>query len=162
VKDHKSIQSLIARAEAWAQEELRAQRAMLTTLRRQEEALLAGNANVLEECGAEIGTVMAAGPERARHRDRLMAALAGAMDLKGDEVRLSIIAERGGADGKRLGRLRNELREAAAEVLTLVRRIGRLATYHQSLLNEIVRAVAGDPSPAGTPLQRGSLVDAEV
>ena len=86
MKDHKSIQSLIARAEAWAQEELRAQRAMLTTLRRQEEALLAGNANVLEECGAEIGTVMAAGPERARHRDRLMAALAGAMDLKGDEV----------------------------------------------------------------------------
>ena len=156
-----SLSTLAIQTEAWVQEELGAQRALLEALSRTEQAARAGKSAGLERHGRELeGLLEEVGARDARRR-ALLGRLAGALGLPANGVTLSRLVARMEADQldpRRLQGLRAELREIVAGVVRTSRRLAAVAQYHRGLMNELCSALtAGGAGIEGA----GALLDAE-
>ena len=128
-------------------------------LGKQEAALTAGDAAALDAAALELLAELNLGLERARTRAEIMAKLGAALGVV--PVRVESLAVALGARGRRLAAQRSDLREICAESLARGRRLVVLVRAHGALVEEALgRFLAPDPS--GTPLGRGSLVDARA
>lgn len=143
-----TVRSLVIQTEAWAREELAAQKRLLDVLVAQEQAIAASDTGALVSSGEAVHAELATGPARDRRRRALATALAGHWAVPKDTLTLGVIAERAAGDGldvSSLRKLRGELRELSARVLRRGRRIAALARYHQGFLNELLQLLDRDP-----------------
>lgn len=147
--------------EACVQEELGSQRRTLERLVAQQAALRAGEPGALDERGREIEAEIGASLERAERRTVLLHTLGAAWAVDSRTLTLASIAERSGRDGERLGRLRAELRSAAAATARQLRRNARAARTHQRAWSEVLEGVLSAATDADSPAG-GRLVDAEA
>lgn len=152
-----TLTTLVIHTEAWLQEELGAQRALLAALERVEGAARGATGAELEQRGRELEQLLApAGPRSAR-RDLLLSRLATGLGARAGELTLTQLSARlsgAGLDTSRLDGLRAELRTAAAAVLRAGRRLATLARYHRGVLEELCQLLG-----SGTADQN-HLVDA--
>jgi hypothetical protein len=152
-----TLTTLAIHAEAWLQEELGAQQALLATLGRLERAARAGSAAELEGGGTELAGLLAPADAREARRRALLARMGAALGADRATVTLSAFTARlaaSGIDGERLERLRRELRSTVADVLKVTRRLVAVARYHGGLLDELCRLLTAGAGGAG------QLVDA--
>lgn len=159
------VRSLLNRLEAWAREEIAACERAHELLAAQEQAIVANRPGELDRATRELEALLLREPERGRRRDAVIAGLAAAWGVPARAMTLGSIAERaaaGGADCKRLARLRDELREATGRVLRRNRRVAALTASHRRLVQDVIQTLfRTDPrmSPLGAA---GTLVDAEA
>lgn len=157
----KDVRALLRQLEAGVQEEIGAQARAAERLEEQAAALRSGDPAALVARTGELERELAAAPARAERRAALMRLLAGAWAVDSRSLRLSSVALRAGDEGRRLEKLRGELRLAAARTARALRRNALAARAHQRAWSEILEgalcASAGDGAPAG-----GRLVDAEA
>jgi hypothetical protein len=128
----------------------------------QERAIVAHRPAELERAtrGLEAGLLGEA--ERGKRRASVIALLAAAWGVPARAMTLGSIAERAGDDGRRLVRLRDELRAATGRVLRQNRRVAALTASHRRLVQDVIRAIFR-ADPRATPLQAsGTLLDAEA
>ena len=150
---------LAIQAEAWLQEELGAQRALLQVLTRIEVAVRGADGAELERCGRELAGLVALGAAREARRRALLGRLASELGLAARELNLTRICAalvKRGIDAQRIQDARGELRAATAATVKLSRRLCALAQYHRGLLEELCQLFLADaPAEAG-----GHLIDA--
>ncbi len=153
-----ALQTLAIQSEAWVQEELGAQQALLATLERLERAARRGERAELERGAGELETALARRAARETRRPALLGKLAAALGVSPAEVSLTKlvrILERERIDGRRIDRLRDELRDTVALVVRTSRRLAALARYHRTLFEELCARLeqhrTGEPG-AGTLL----------
>jgi hypothetical protein len=149
--------------QAWAKDELEAQRRMLAVLQAQEDAIRRGQTAEVKSSGEELERELPGGATRERQRSQVIAELARAFGVPAHVLTLSSIAERAEAareDVTGLRRLRDELRDCVAAVVRTGRRIAALARYHQEVLGDLLR-VLSSTGPEGQVPRDGALVDAE-
>ena len=158
-------EALAIQAEAWAQEELHAQRELLALLERQERAIRAGSTEEIVATTAELDRGLARTPARDARRRALLARMeASSVAPRDDRAKpatlgaLCAILEAHGVDVSRLRQRREELRGAVAEVVRAGRRLAAIARYHGGLLEELCAALVRRE----TPSEEGVLVDAEA
>ncbi|HVS20100.1 MAG TPA: hypothetical protein VMT18_15960 [Planctomycetota bacterium] len=155
------LRAILRQLEGCLQEEIGAQARAAERLEAQAEALRSGAADVLGQRGAELERELAAAPARAERRATLLRALATFWKVDVKSLRLSSIALRAGDEGRRLERLRVELRAATARSARATRRNALVARLHQRAWSEVLEgalcALAGQESLPG-----GQLVDAEA
>jgi len=167
------VRSLLNRLEAWARDELAACERTHELLTAQERAIVAGRPEQLERATRELEAAILREPERGRRRDAVVAGLAAAWGVPARAMTLGSIAERAaanGGDGRRLARLRDELRAATGRVLRQNRRVAALGTAHRRLVQDVIqtlfrvdpRAASGSPSGASPLAASGTLLDAEA
>ena len=156
-----TVAALAIQAEAWLQEELEAQRALLAALERTELAARGTAAAELERCGLDVAALAALAPPREARRRALLARLARELALPAQGLNLTRVCAALAAraiDVQRLERARLEVRAVAAAVVKTSRRLCALASYHRGLLEELCQLfLAGAPAAAG-----GHLVDARA
>jgi hypothetical protein len=155
-----TLATLAIHAEAWLQEELAAQRAVLAALGRLDGAARGGATRELETAASELERTLARAGEREVRRGALLARLAGELGLPASEVTLSKLAARLAAasvETKRLETLRAELRVAVAAVLKSGRRLAAVAKAHRGLFDEVCRSFLAQ-APAGAE----HLIDARA
>lgn len=153
-----TLATMTIHTEAWLQEELGAQQALLAGLARVEDAARTGSGADLQQRGAELQTLLARSGAREARRQHLLEKLARAMKLEVEEVTLTKLIARlaaAGIDAQRLERSRAELREAVQAVGATSRRLAAMAQYHRGVLEELCQALV-----AGAPRGAGHLVDA--
>jgi len=155
-----TLATLAIHAEAWLQEELGAQRALLALLERIEAAACAGASAELASSGHELEAHLAGTGARDARRTTLFARLAAALGLPAAGVTMTGLCARLaalGIDTTRLEPMRTELRELARSVLRTSRRLAALAQYHRGFLEELCQLLR-----AGSPSSEGHLVDARA
>jgi hypothetical protein len=157
----KDVRGTLRRLEGCVQEEIGAQARAAQRLEEQAQALRSGDAPRLRATTADLERELAAAPARAERRAGLLRELAQAWGVDARSLRLSSIALRAGEEGRRLEKLRSELRGAAAAAARASRRNALVARMHQKTWNEVLEgalsACGGD-----TALRGGQLVDAEA
>lgn len=158
-----AIPTLAIHTEAWLQEELGAQRALLAALERVESAALRGARAELEQGGQELERLLAPAGMREARRVQLLEKLALALGLPAREITLTKLAARlvaARVETQRLDGLRGELRAAVTAVLRAGRRLAALAQYHRGVLEELCQLLTF-ASPAGEHRLDGKhLIDA--
>lgn len=162
------VRSLLNRLEAWARDEIAACERSHELLVAQERAIVAGRPADLERATRELEAALLREPERGRRRDAIIAALAAAWGVPARAMTLGSIAERAnaggasGSDGRRLSRLRDELRAATGRVLRQNRRVAALSAAHRRLVQDVIQTLFRS-DPRATPFATaGTLVDAEA
>lgn len=155
------VRALLRQLEGCVQEEIGAQGRAAARLEAQAEALRSGEAATLMESTVDVERELAAAPARAERRAALVRALATAWGVDPKSLRLSSIVLRAGEEGRRLERLRADLRTATARSARATRRNAMVARLHQRAWGEVLEGalavVAGDEALPG-----GQLVDAEA
>ncbi len=152
-----TLEAFAIQSEAWAQEEIGAQRILLAILERIERAAGSGDREALGRGAAELEGALAQAPARDARRRALLGRLSAALGLAAGTVTLSQLLARlaqAGLEERRLAALRAELRAVVASVVRASRRLAALARYHRGLLQEL----------GGVWLAReggGALVDAQ-
>jgi len=150
--------------QAWAKDELEAQRRLLGLLQRQEAAVRAGCTADVRQSGEELERELPGGATRERVRTQVIAELARGFGVPAQTLTLSSIVERGQASGEDvtgLRRLRDELRTCAAAVVKTGRRIASLARYHQEVLSDLMHVLSSSGMESQAPGD-GALIDAEA
>lgn len=159
-----TLETLAIHTEAWLQEELGAQRAVLTVLERLEAAARSGSSAEVERGARELsGLAALAGPREARRR-ALLARIAGALALAPAEVTLSKLAAHlvgARVETGRLAALRAELRGVVAAALMAGRRVAAVARYHGGLLEDLSRLLLAE-APGSAASGERHLVDARA
>ena len=156
-----NVITLLRQLESYVQEEIGAQGRLLASLEAQDRALRAHDAARIAEATRALDGEIEASSKRAQRRQELVSSLAKLWSVAPSSLTLGSIAERVGDEGARLGRQRNELQSASAQVAKLGRRNGLVARFHQRLTAEVLQAVLVQAD--GAPLHEGgALVDAEV
>lgn len=157
----KDVRATLRQLEGCVQEEIGAQGRAAQRLEEQAAALRRGDAAALCAATAELERELAAAPARAERRAALLRELARAWGVDARSLRLSSIALRAGDEGRRLEKLRGELRQAAAGAARATRRNALVARLHQKTWSEVLEgalcAGGGDQALPG-----GQLVDAEA
>ncbi len=153
-----TLQSLVHKLEAQLQEERGVQGRLLSLLDAQEKAVLAGDGRALEITGSDIERELSTEPRRERNRRELFEDVASMLGVPMRILTVRSIAERLGADGERLSRLRNELEEALLAVRRKAQRISVLARGHQEVLRDVMCLLLGTDGETGD----GLLVNAEA
>lgn len=150
--------------EACVQEELGAQGRALAGLEVQAAALRAGDPARIAASTREVELELGSARVRGQRREHAVRALGGIWSVDPGLLTLASIAERAAEQGARLGRLRSDLRRAAAAVARQVRRNALLARLHQRAWSEVLdgalAAAAG--SSARSDESGGRLVDAQA
>lgn len=144
-----AIPTLAIHTEAWLQEELGAQRALLAALERVEQAARGGARAKLEHSGQELERLLAPAGMREARRAQLLEKLALALGVPARELTLTKLAARlaeAGLETQRLEGLRNELREAVTAVLRAGRRLAAMAQYHRGVLEELCQLLTSESS----------------
>jgi hypothetical protein len=153
--------ALLRQLEGCVQEEIGAQARALERLTAQSAALRSGDAPRLDERTRELEAELSGAGVRADRRAALLRKLAALWAVDARVLTLGSIVLRSGTEGQRLGRLRSELRQAAARTARQLRRNALAARLHQRAWGEILEgtlsAVAGEQGMTG-----GRLVDAEA
>jgi hypothetical protein len=147
-----TLTTLAIHTEAWLQEEIGAQRAVLEVLGRTEAAARGGKSAALERSVRELEAVLAPAAGRDARRRVLANRLGAVLGVNGSEVTLSRLAARLEAERletSRLAALRGELREVVADVLRSSRRLTAMARYHGGLAEDLGRLLAGSPTADG-------------
>lgn len=150
--------ALAIHVEAWLQEELGAQRAILSALERIETAARSGSAAELERCGGELEGELARSPARDARRRALHERLAAHLGLPAHGLALSKLVARLAAaqvETARLESLRAELKEIVLRVVAASRRLAAVARYHRGVLDELCELLRSGADATG-----GRLVDA--
>ena len=154
----------ITQLQAWAKDELEAQRRILAVLEAQEDAIRRGETAEVRSCGEDLERELPGGATRERQRSEVLSELARAFGVPAHALTLSSIAERAEAAGEDvtgLRRLRDELRDCVAAVVKTGRRIAALARYHQDVLGDLLQVISRSGTE-GQVLRDGALVDAEA
>lgn len=157
----KELQILVRHLEAHLQDELAAQERTLALLDAEEQALRGRDPHLVLERTTALERELATGVGRARRREELLARLGALWRVPAATLTLSSIAERAGAEGERIRRLRGELRERVAKVVKLARRVATLARTHQRFFSDVLQSLFAAIG-AGDVRQNGSLLDAEA
>lgn len=155
-----TLATLAIHAEAWLQEELAAQRAIVVALSKIEAAARAGEGAELASSGRELADLLAGTGARDGRRAALMARLASALGLASGGVTLPELCARlaeEGLDTARLEPMRAELSEVARSVLQASRRMAALAQYHRGFFEELCQVLR-----LGAQSSEGHLVDAQA
>jgi hypothetical protein len=163
-----TLTTLVIHTEAWLQEELGAQRALLAALERIEAAARTGNGADLAERGQELEALLAPAGMRELRRNLLLQRLATNLGAPAGELTLTKLSARlvsAGIETQRLEGLRAELRGAVAATLRAGRRLAALSRYHRGVLEELCQLLtSGAPgsgtSGIGASGQEAHLVDA--
>lgn len=153
-----TLATLAIHTEAWLQEELGAQRAVLTALEQLDAAARAGSSAEVETGARALAGLLATNGAREARRRALLGRLSGELGLPARELTLTRLAERLDAaqlETHRIAGLRTELREVVAAVLRVGRRLAAVAKYHRGLLEDLCQLFLAD-APAGA----GHLIDA--
>ena len=155
-----TLATLAIHAEAWLQEELGAQRAILAVLARIEAAACAAASADLTSSGRELERLLTGAGARDGRRAALLARLGAALGGPAEGLTMTRLCARLGAQGidtTRLEPMCAELREAARSVLQASRRMAALAQYHRGFFEELCRLLQ-----VGSPSSEGHLVDARA
>jgi hypothetical protein len=155
-----SLQNLVLALDASLQAEIGAKNAQIEMLERQERALMARDSEGLAEATRDLQTQLQREIDRAAKRAGIMAELARLLGLP-LPARVGAIVAALGTRGTSLGNRRAELRSRCATALRKGRHVAGLVRGHASLVEEALGRFLS-PDPSGTPLGRGSLVDAEA
>jgi hypothetical protein len=158
-----TLTTLVIHTEAWLQEEVAAQRALLATLERIEAAARAGDGAALAERGQELEALLAPAGMRELRRNLLLQRLATALGAPAAELTLTKLSARlvpAGIDTQRLDGLRAELREAVAATLRAGRRLATLSRYHRGVLEELCQLLSSGAPGSAVSGQETHLVDA--
>lgn len=153
-----SVTTLAIHTEAWLQEELGAQQAILAALLRTEAAARSGASAELELCRHELENLLQPAGTRASRRNALLRKLseATAIPERGmDLTKLCAHFEGVQVDTQRIQRLRSELRRVATSVVTAGRRLAAMAQYHRGVFEELCQALL-----SGAPDGQNHLIDA--
>jgi hypothetical protein len=153
-----SLTTLAIQTEAWLQEELQSERALLELLQRMEAAARRGSGDELARCALEVTTQLDGGTARHVRRTTLFARLAAALAVPVQSLTLTRLAAKLRSERietARLEVLRDELRAATSEALRASRRLAAMAQYHRGLLEELCQLLQGE-----APRSDGHLVDA--
>lgn len=151
----------VGRLEAWAQEELGAQRRLAALLEEQERALSSHRPAQLDDVTVRLVRELDGRDAREARRRALFQAVADLENAPRAEVTLGSIVERLGTRGRTLGRLRDELRRTVSETETRGRRLAAMARAHRQVMNDILLTALGCED-AEAAERGGSLVNAEV
>jgi hypothetical protein len=155
-----TLATLAIHVEAWLQEEVGAQRALLAILERVEAAACKGSGADLASSGRELEACLAATSRRDARRSALFARLATALGLAPEGLTMSGLCARLAAqeiDTTRLEPMRAELRELVRSVVRSSRRLAALAQYHRGFLEELCQCLR-----VGSPSSEGHLLDARA
>lgn len=155
-----SVANLALALEANLQAEIGAKNAQVALLDRQAAAITARDVDALAAAANELSAHVQRDVDRAAKRAAILADLTRTLGLAGP-ARVGTIATALGARGRALATRRSELRAACANALRKGRHVGALVRGHASLVEEALGRFLA-PDPAGAPLGRGSLVDAEA
>ncbi|MEZ5977547.1 MAG: hypothetical protein R3F34_04945 [Planctomycetota bacterium] len=150
---------LLPRLEAWAQEELGAQQALLRALEAHERSLGRGTPEEIETTVRAIGEVDPRGSARRGELDAILRELAAAWKLASGTLTLGSVAERFEERGARLARLRTELRRAVVEVRERSRRVALVSRQQCAIVSKVLETVLGKDGLEGI---RGAVVDSRA
>jgi hypothetical protein len=156
-----NVAALAIQTEAWLQEELGAQRALLEALARTEQAARGSDGAELERRTLAVQALLGETAPRDARRRALLGRLTATLSLAPGEVALSRLVPRlaaAGVDVQRLEAARVELRGVVARVVKTGRRLAALARYHRGLLEELCQLLIADAPPGAG----GHLVDARA
>lgn len=144
--------------EAWAQEELHAQREYARALEGYERAIVRGDLAALATGSAELDAQFARTRTRDARRGALLGAIAAELRIGRRTLTLRSLCERAGGAGARLVSAHGELVAAARHTRELARRVAILARAQEHVLGDALEAAfgRGDTAMDG----QGRLVDA--
>ena len=157
------VRGLANRLIAWLQEELGAEQRLRALLEDEERAIRAVDTAALNAAAALVEEEVRGSVARERRRTELMRAFGRAFGADPRALSLTRLAERLGAgtrEAEAVLQLRGELRQAAAEVSRLGRRIASLARYHDKLFAELMGTLLGVGATRST--EGGVLIDARA
>jgi hypothetical protein len=154
----RTVKALLNVLEHDAREETSAQKRRLALLERQVEAVKSNRSVDLESALADLERELEAQGPRDLRRLQALVELARHWSCDARALTLGSVSERAGDEGRKLGSLRGELREATAAVLRENRRLAALVRVHRQLVEEVLAGVAAGAG-AGAD---GRLVDAEA
>jgi hypothetical protein len=157
----KELEVRLRQLEAHLQDEIAAQHRAATLLAEEEAALLGRDPALVLERTTALERELHGGVARARRRAELFESLGALWNVPADVLTLSSIAERAGAQGERVRRMRGELRELCASNVKLARRVGALARTHQRFFSDVLQTVFGELG-ASNASAGGRLLDAEA
>ena len=155
------FKSQLLHLEAWAREELAAQRRIVEQIGIQEAALRANDLAAFEAATILVQHEAETGGERQARRDRLIADLARHFGVSPRHVTLASLIERAGPEAGNLAELRRELRTAAQDVARDSRRLRRVMLALREVNREILGSLLGTPGTHALD-HEGSLVNAEA
>jgi len=153
-----SLTTLAIHLEAWLQEELGAQQAVLAALARLESAARSGSSADLARVGSELEELLAPAGQRDARRGVLVRRLGETLGVQPGELdltRLCTHLEAVHVDSSRIQRLRGTLRGVVTEVVRTGRRLAAMAQYHRGVFEEICQALL-----SGAPGGQDHLIDA--
>jgi hypothetical protein len=146
------IAGLLIQVEAWAHEELGAQRELARLLEEQESAVSRNDTAALSGTDERIQSELRSSASRDRRRTWLLERLAAELQVARGTLTLTSLVARAeglGLPVAGLRALRGELREACARVLRQGRRIAAVARGHRAFLDDVLRSLAPAGAPAG-------------
>ena len=150
--------------QAWAQEEISAQSALLQVLRGMEASVLSGKPDELAASGEALEAALLGNRNREKKRVALMKSLAQYFSVPLGIVSLTSLIVRLGAEGHDTGmlsNLRDRLRECVQEVSNRSRTLTIMASHHQGVLADLM-TIIGASSQEEETRKHGVLVDAEA
>jgi hypothetical protein len=147
------LAGLLIQLEAWAHEELAAQRELARLLEEQQGAVARNDGGALAASDGRIRDRLRSSAARDRRRTQLLERLASELGVARGTLTLGSLVARAESLGlpvAGLRGLRGELREACARVLRLGRRLAAVARSHRALLDEVLRSLAPGDAPGET------------
>jgi len=150
-----SLASAVRELEGYLEQEIEAQRMLLSIVAAQEQAVLAGDTAGVVRATGELERELSGGVAREKIRRRLLDEFGSHFTVVPKTLTLSSIVERLGPHAGRIGELRRELRGVAGDVMRGSRKLSSVAKYHQGLVSEVLSML----SPEGG---EGALVHVEA
>lgn len=157
----KDLQSEILQLEAWAQEELAAQRDLVKSLKLQENAIRGGSTQDLLDSSLGVQAAAKGSSQRERRRIAGLRALSRRFGVAVETLTLRSISERASAAGldcSRLDRFREEIRTTVADTLKRGRRIATVARHHCAVVDDLFGELAGQAEESPDRIHRGPLL----
>jgi len=155
------LRARVLHLEAWAREELAAQRNVHAGLVGQAEGLRRHDLRALEVASLRLAAEADRAPARAVRRDRIVAGLAEELEVPAGLVTLGSLIERLGPLAGELPDLRAELRAVTGEVAKAARAVRRVARVLRDVQREILGALLGNGA-AQPWSEEGTLLNAEA
>jgi len=157
-----SLNALLPELVACVEDDLAAQKRILTLVEEQLENLRSERGRGLEELAEGMVDELRGAPERTSRRDAVLARFAAAWGLEPKGVTLSMVTQNLGERAEGLGALRAELRSTTAEVVRSLRKFSALVSTRRRLVGDVLRSLLESEEPGRSEDQRGVLLDAEV
>lgn len=155
------FKSQLLHLEAWARDEIAAQRRIGEQIAMQEAALRANDLAAFEAATILVQNEAETGVERHARRDRLVEGLARHFGVSTRHVTLASLIERAGPEAGNLSELRRELRSVAQDAARDSRRLRRVMLALRELNREILGTLLGTPGTHALD-EEGSLLNAEA